>query len=800
MFALFAPNDRDFDRSKQSSENRREKNTFVTLMLSVAAFFAVISLVVSTQISLSLEEMENWNDSPALYDTEGRLFHVRLSRSSEWSLPIPLTDMGKWLPRVAVGIEDRRFYSHPGVDPLALLRAIWQNVTSFRVVSGASTITSQVIRLSLSERVPQKEGGRRRNFATKTREFVQALKLERLMDKDGILEIYLNRASFGGNIRGVQAASLIYFNKPASKLSPGEACLLVGMLKGPSLYRPDKHPTAAKKRRDFVIYLLEQKGVFSREEAKLARLELLPSKWAQLPRRAFHFAEMVLNEPESLRHSENLRSENLHAWNRITTTLNLESQTKLEAILSQAVASLPDTVTVAAGVVDNQTGGLVAWVGNARFGREGQSSWVDCGLAPRSPGSVLKPFAYLAAFDKGLLTPGSLLADSPLAFSGRAPRNFDLTYRGAVTAQVALSDSLNAPAVRVLRMAGQENVLRLMREMGLRLRESSSYYGDSLILGGCEVSLRQVLEAYTALASGGVHRRLSLLKRFLLKEDSKEDLKEDLKGDLKGARLTSAAAAWMVSDILDNKSRLSAFARETLGGTWRVAFKTGTSYGLRDAWTAAWTPDFTVTVWVGKPSGESWPGLVGVKAAAPIALSILRVFSPRSRWYDRPDGLALREVCSLSGCPPTAACLSTRLDWVVEGVTQETPCDIHVIRGGKSALLWPAELATGKLPPTEMKKRPNIVFSSPIAEATYYLAPLAKEQKIPLRVEGALDKVWWYLNGRYIGTSLAGETFFYEFQDGRHRISAADGEGRAAITQFTVVSPGGRTRNTLPLE
>ncbi|MDR2137820.1 MAG: penicillin-binding protein 1C [Synergistaceae bacterium] len=802
MFAPFAPDGRGIEKSRQNPENRRKKNVFVTVTFSAMALLAAVSLVVFTQIPLSLEELEKWEDSPALYDAEGRLFHVRLSRISEWSLPIPLADMGKWLPRIAVGIEDRRFYRHPGVDPLALLRAVWQNVTSFRIVSGASTITSQVIRLSLSERMarqllPRRGGGRRRGFAIKVREFVQALKLERLMSKEKILETYLNRAPFGGNIRGVQAASLIYFDKPASKLSPGEACLLVGMLKGPSLYRPDRHPEAAKKRRDFVIRLLEKRGVFSRDEARLAQLEDIPSRWTQPPWRAFHFAEMVLKGPESPRGFENT--------NRIVTTLNLEFQTKLEALLDQAAASLPEEITAAAGVVDNRTGGLVAWVGNARFGQGrrsqgrrsqggrsqgGRSPWVDCGLAPRSPGSALKPFAYLAAFDKGLLTPGSLLADSPLAFSGRAPRNFDLTYRGAVSARVALSDSLNAPAVRVLRMAGQENVLRLMREMGLRLREPSSHYGDSLILGGCEVTVLQVLEAYTALANGGVHRRLSFLK-----EDMKE--KKDME---EGTRLVSGAAAWMVSDVLDNKSRLSAFARETLGGAWHVAFKTGTSYGLRDAWTAAWTPDFTVAVWIGNPGGDPWPGLVGAEAAAPVALSVLRTFSPQSRWYDRPEGLVLREVCSLSGRPPTAACLSTRLDWAIEGVTQGIPCDIHVIRDGKSALLWPAELAARDSPPSEIKKRPDIVFSSPIAEATYYMAPLAKEQKIPLRVEGALDKVWWYLNGRYIGTSPPGETFFYAFPDGSHRVSAADGKGRTAATQLTVVSPGGRNQDPPPLE
>jgi penicillin-binding protein 1C len=728
------------------------------------------------------------------------LFHARLSGDSEWAFPVPLAEMGKWLPRVAVAVEDKRFYSHPGVDPLALARALWQNAASRRVVSGASTITSQLIRLSVTERAGREEklpgqasarrGARRRNLATKAREFVQALKLERVMGKDAILEAYLNRAPFGGNIRGVQAASLIYFGKPAAQISPGEACLLIGMLKGPSLYRPDRHPEAARRRRDLIIRFLEERGVFSREEAALALLEDLPSRWIQPPLRAFHFAELILDQEFSRVASNADRGP---GGGRVETTLDLEVQTKLEAILGRAVAAMPDTVTAAAGVVDNETGALIAWVGNARFGKGGPGAWVDCGRALRSPGSALKPFAYLAAFEKGVLTPSSLLADSPLAFSGRAPRNFDLTYRGAVSARVALYDSLNAPAVRVLRMAGAENTLRLMRDFGLAgLSEPASHYGDSLILGGCEVSILQMLEAYAALGSEGVHRRLALVKG-----DAERNQREG------GVRLASAAAVWMVSDILDNRSRFSVFTRETLGGSsWHAALKTGTSYGLRDAWAAAWTPAVTVVVWAGAPDGSAWPELVGSQAAAPAALSILRALNGLNgspEWYSVPDGLVLREVCALSGRPPTAACLSTRFDWSIEGVTQSVPCDIHVLRGGRSALLWPPELAGQSRSPAggaksfpEVRREPDIHFVSPISGATYYLAPLASEQKIPLRVEGALERVWWYLNGRFIGTSLPNETFFHAFSDGDHLLSVSDGEGRTAATRLSVVSPGKR--------
>ncbi|MDR2175377.1 MAG: penicillin-binding protein 1C [Synergistaceae bacterium] len=744
-------------------------------------------------IPLPLDWVVNQEASPALFDRKGQLFHMRLSGTSEWSLPVPLAEMGRWLPRVAVAVEDKRFYSHPGVDPLALARALWQNAVSHRVVSGASTITSQLIRLSVTERGAS--GPRRRSLAVKAREFVQALKLERVMGKDAILEAYLNRAPFGGNIRGVQAASLIYFGKPAARISPGEACLLVGMLKGPSLYRPDRRPDAARRRRDFIIRFLEERGVFSREEARAALLEDLPSRWIQPPLRAFHFAEMVLDREIPDRAAGARSSET----GRVETTLDLEAQAKLEAILGRAAAAMPDAVTAAAGVVDNETGSLIAWVGNARFGKGGPNSWVDCGRALRSPGSALKPFAYLAAFEKGVLAPGSLLADSPLAFSGRAPRNFDLTYRGAVSARVALYDSLNAPAVRVLRMAGAENVLRLMRDFGLaNLSEPASHYGDSLILGGCEVSILQMLEACAVLGSEGIHRRIALMK-----SDAERNRREG------GVRLVSAAAVWMVSDILDNRSRLSVFARETLGGSgWHAALKTGTSYGLRDAWAAAWTPAVTVVVWAGDPAGSSWPELVGAQAAAPAALSVLRALlsgpdRPGPAWYSIPEGLVLREVCTLSGRPPTAACLSTRLDWSIEGVTQSVPCDIHVLRGGRSALLWPPELAGNRSPaagtapssaalPSEVRRQPDIRFVSPVSGATYYLAPLAREQKIPLRAEGAQERIWWYLNGRFIGTSLPDETFFHSFPDGDHFLSVSDGDGRTAVTCFSVVSPGKR--------
>ena len=746
------------------------KRFLLTLFTLAAILFSGLWLA----IDLNPGRVTTIFGSTTLYDSEGRLFHVRLSPDSEWQIPIPLEEMGHWLPLVAVNAEDGRFYSHFGIDPLAMARAVWQDLTRGKVVSGASTITSQVIRMAVSERERRK-----RTPLTKIREFIMALKLEQRLTKPEILETYLNLAPFGGNIRGVQAASMMYFGKKASQISPGEACLMIGMLKGPSIYRPDTRPNASRRRRDEIIALMERKGVFTHEEAERAYLEDLPaqkssrgSRFWPLPSRAWHYSELVINQ--NPQHSR-----------KFETTLNLETQTKLEAILRQSLNDFPSDITLSAGVVDNKTAELIAWVGNARFSYgTDASSWVDCGRAPRSPGSTLKPFAYLAAIDEGTLTPSTLLADTSMAFSGRAPRNFDLKYRGAVTARAALSESLNAPAVRVLRSIGGDTVLTLMREAGLRhLTQNAKYYGDSLILGGCDITLLEELEAFTSLASLGVHRNLKLLK------DSAQV----------SERIASEAGCWMVSDMLIYNGELSRFASGTLGRNWRVSLKTGTSYGLRDAWAAAWTPDFTVVVWAGNPDGTSWTGLVGARTAAPVAVKILRVVSPKSGWYDKPEGLVLREVCSLSGKPPTALCPAVKMDWAVDGVSKTFPCDIHTLKSGQRVVKLPAEFSASTSRKNELeivRKYSELKIISPVPGASYFAAPLDSERKIPMKAEGAQGQlIWWYIDGEFAGSSKAESTFFHDIPDGEHIVGVVDEAGRSAKVSVKVFTPGRKTNS-----
>ncbi len=679
------------------------------------------------------------------------MFSVFLSESSEWSIPVPLARMGRWLPLIAMEVEDRRFREHGGVDLGAILRASVQNLRAGRVVSGASTITSQLVRLS---------DPRPRNVRTKAIEFLTALRAERVLSKDAILELYLNRAPFGANIRGVEAAARMYFFKAAAEVSLGEAALLVGMLRGPSVYRPDRNPEAARKRRDSILVSLAARGVISEEQLRLARAEKLPEGSGAMPSRAYHFALHALGSRKE--------------GGTVKTTLDTPIQAMLERNLSVALEALPPGVTAAGAVLDNRTGDILAYVGNARLGSGTAASWVDCADSLRSPGSALKPFAYLAAFERGLLTPSSLLADTPLSFSGQAPRNFDMTYRGPVSARFALANSLNVPAVRVLRAALPQVVLDLLRNCGFRsLVRTTDYYGDSLILGGCEVTLLHMLEGYGTLANLGVHR----YPRFLADESLPERL------------VASEAAAFLVADILKDPGRLLPVHGKRIEREqeW-FAFKTGTSYGHRDAWTAAYTPATTVVVWMGDPTGKAHQELVGLRAATPAIVDILRS-APSSGWYSPPEGVILRTVCSLSGEPPSPPCPGVRKDYALEGISSVHPCTMHVFRDGTPQVLWPAELEDFAFRRSlNLLPRERVTIVSPLPGSRYVLTPLGGEQRVALKAEGARLPVYWFVGGEFVGRQDTPLPRFWTLREGVHIVSLVDRDGRTASATVTAFS------------
>ncbi len=726
----------------------------------------------------------NWPVSPVLLDREGNIVHARLSADEEWCIPVPYEEMGKWMPLILVSVEDQRFYGHCGVDFLALGRATLQNLMAGRVVSGASTITSQLVRIS--------EPGPR-TVGTKIYEFVQALKIDWRLSKREILEYYLNRAPFGGTIRGVEAAARQYFGKRARELSLGEAALLVGMLKGPTVFRPDRNPQAALKRRQMIIRQVAENAGVSEELTELALAEPLPAYRPVMPQRAWHFADLAFLDLPA-------------AGGIVLSTLDMKAQQLLEQTLRERLLPMPAGVTAAGIIVDNETAEILAYVGNARFDPVSRHEWVDCARGRRSPGSTLKPFIYAEAFAAGKLIPASLLADTPIRLGGVAPRNFSLKYRGPVTASSALADSLNAPAVRVARMLGVRRTLELLRQAGFsNLTREDSDYGDSLVLGGGEVTMLELARAYTCLATLGADRPLVLESGDMGSSANPGLARQSLKSarNKPGSRLSSRAAshggyltpesAWLIAETLRNASRLP--LREQIirdRDKLPVAFKTGTSFGLRDAWTAAYSPAYTVVVWFGKADGGADNNLIGLELAAPGAIRLVREMSrirPRGKpWYEEPKGIGHVRVCALSGAAPSPWCNTTIMAENIPAVWRTKPCDMHVLRNNAIIVVWPPELEdfTRKRFATDDLSREAVIIS-PIPGSRYLITPGAPIQSIPLKAEDVTYPVHWYADGLYLGRQdEAGQPLYWTLTPGDTLISLLDAKDRTSSLKISV--------------
>ena len=721
--------------------------------------------------------------SPVVLDAGGTPIYAGLTPQDEWLMPERLSDMGKWLPMVAVGIEDRRFRLHAGVDPLALARAMFQNLRHGRVVSGASTITVQLVRLSRP---------RPRTLYSKAVEFLEAIRLDLAFSKNEILELYLNRAPFGGNLRGVGAASRAYFGKAPDELSLGESATLVALLRGPSVYRPDRNPSLAKARRDFVLDLIFARGLVSEEEVRSAKSEdVKPSKYKP-PRGAPHLSARILagESPERW-------SWGADGFRGVPTTLEPARQRFLEEALALALEDFPEEVTGAGLIMDNKTGAVSAYVGGAREG--GEARYVDHGLARRSSGSTLKPFVYLAACAESGLNPSSMLADTPLALDGEAPRNFDGGYRGPVSAGKALADSLNAPAVRVLRLAGFQASARVLGKAGIRLR-SDRDYGDSLVLGGAETSLVELAEAYGTLARGGYKVVPSY---FPAKDQSGRG--PNASPDLAGSPVVSSgpdsalepslepaldpAASFLVNLSLIDKGRLPPGLPPS-----SAAFKTGTSHGFRDAWMIAWTPDYTVALWLGDPTGKGHGGLSGLSALGAPAVAALSILGPPSPWPGPPAGLERFRACPLSGEPASPDCPGFVWAFRLSRDRRTIPCGLHVRSGSAVVLRWPKELegfmagqvkGQAKAGSSRGLKAQAPRVASPADGTVFRLAP--GMERIPLKSEGAQGVVHWFLDSEHVATSRPGTVPLLTLSEGEHTLAMIDGRGSMAASSFSVL-------------
>lgn len=703
------------------------------------------------------ERLGEYPAAQMLTDRDGRTLRIRLGPADTDSRPVYRPEPEDWIVRAIVSAEDRRFWTHPGLDGAAILRAIRQNTTAFRRVSGASTLSQQVIRLLEP---------RPRNLASKGIEAFRAVQLERTLDKTGILAQYLNRAPFGSNIEGIEAAAARYFGKSTGKLSLAEAALLAGLPQSPSRLRPDRHPERALRRRQYVLDRMMACGEITPREHAAASREPVVLRPEPYPFRAPHFCEVV-PVPASARPAECV----------VRTTLDGELQAAIEEALRRHAASDPGASGAAVVILDARTGDLLALAGSPDYLAPGAGQ-VNAALAPRSAGSTLKPFAYALAMDRGRLGPRTVLADVPSLYKDSEPMNFDASFRGLVSARDALILSLNLPAIGVEQLSGQPRFHQTLLALGLdTLSRPSTHYGLGLVLGNGEVRLLDLANAYACLARGGL---------YLPVRTRDDDPAEPAR------RIFSPEACWLVSEILGGDERAMDATGHTADARLPpMAWKTGTSAGFRDAWTVAYNPEYVVGVWMGNPDGSGSARLIGRSAAAPLVWEIFRRLYPDNDgpWFRRPPGIRSREVCADTGSEPGPHCARRVTEDCIEGVTLREVCSVHQSDGRER---WPSEVAAflrARRAPDAAQGAGDLRITSPAPDSVYRLlsAVSLDSQRLVLdAAQGGEAPLHWFINDRYYGASRPGTPLSWPMERGTIRIVCSDDAGRSDRVRITV--------------
>jgi len=516
---------------------------------------------------------------------DGTLLRAFPVEDGRWRLALSLAGTDPAFIDMLIAYEDRRFRSHGGVDALALLRAAGQAAWNGRVVSGGSTLTMQVARLL--------ENGSTGQWPGKMRQMRVALALERRFTKDQILGLYLLHAPYGGNIEGLRAASLAWFGKDPRRLTPAEAALLVALPQSPEARRPDRHAEAARVARDRVLDHSLRAGLIDGAGAEAARIDPMPRRLRPFPALAPHLAERVVaGAPDRRVHR---------------TTIDPRIQRGAAAALAAAMREAPPQVSGAVVVADHRTGEILALVGSPDHTDTARQGFVDMTQGLRSPGSTLKPLVYAMAFDRGLAHPETLIHDGPVSFGRYAPQNFDGVFRGDVRMREALQVSLNIPVIKLTDALGPARVMAALARAGVKAEVPGGRPGLAVALGGLGVSLQDMTQLYAGLARGGDAVRLT----HLAEEDSEE-----------GAPIVSPTAAWYVGDIL------AGLAPPPGAPARAVAYKTGTSYGHRDAWAIGWDGAHVVGVWLGRADGTPVPGAYGAEVAAPVLFDVFARIKP----------------------------------------------------------------------------------------------------------------------------------------------------------------------------
>ena len=554
--------------------------------------------------------------STVVADRNGELLGARIASDGQWRFP-PRTTTPEKIRQCLVTFEDKHFYHHWGINPLSTGRAIYQNLKNKHIISGGSTLTMQTIRLARNKP---------RTFGEKFIEMILATRLEFRASKEEILSMYISHAPFGGNVVGLDAAAWRYFGHPAEELSWAESAMLAVLPNAPSMIHLSKGRKALLDKRNRLLKQLHEKGTINTSTYELAISEPLPVQPHPLPHIAPHLVSRFYQERNGQ-----------YSLSAINKSLQIQIESLAERWSNEFSKS--DIRNLAILVIDIETNQVIAYCGNVHFEQKQTGNQVDVIQAPRSTGSILKPFLYYAMLQEGSLLPQMLLPDIPININGFTPQNFSLQFEGAVPASKALARSLNIPAVTMLQKYGVPKFYSFLKQIGLKtLNRPVSHYGLSLILGGAEATLWDITNAYANMGR-------SLLK---LPQSTCDILLSD--ETTQTTDLFQPGAVWQTFDALIEVNRPEEIDWKSIPSMHPVAWKTGTSYGFRDAWAVGVTPRYAVGVWVGNATGEGKPGLVGARTAGPVLFDIFNLLPSSPKWFERPSGIFVEsEICRQSG-------------------------------------------------------------------------------------------------------------------------------------------------------
>ena len=785
--------------SKHTRKGRRRRRRLLIAfaILSIGYYFCLPRMLFDKPLS------------QVVVDREGRLLGARIAADGQWRFPANDSVPHKFAECI-ITFEDKRFRGHIGIDPLAIARAIRLNVRSGDVVSGGSTLSQQVIRLSRDN--PS------RTYLEKIWEMILATRLELRYSKDEILALYASFAPFGGNVVGLDAAAWKYYGRPASQLSWAESATLAVLPNAPSLIHPGRNRDALRRKRDFLLDKLAEAGILDSESAGLAKLEQLPERPLPLPDLSPHL-------------TARLRSDFPGKKSITRTSLDADLQGRVNHIVEQHHRRLaPNGIHNAAVLVlDVESGAVRAYVGNTSGDNPDHGQAVDVVPAPRSTGSILKPFLYASMLDEGLILPRSLVPDVPSQYGGYMPKNYYPTYDGLVPADEALARSLNVPAVRMLEEYGVARFKQKLQSLGLTtLYRPASEYGLTLILGGAEASLWDLAGAYAGMARS-LERHYANRGRAASNAFRPPEFlfqKETVQADWTETPVLSTAAVWHAFNAMVELNRPEAESGwRSFASTRRLAWKTGTSFGFRDAWAIGCNPQYVVAVWVGNADGEGRPGIIGVEAAAPLMFDVFNTLPAARNWFGEPvDNMVFLPTCSQSGFRAGRFCPKRDTFWVPEAGERTRACPWH--RPVRLDSTRSFRINDRCYPPFAGKE--DTFFVIPPLEESYYrkktptFRPLpdwfpgcevqqdeamsivypkyGSKVYVPLEISGKPGRVvleaahrdpkatiFWHLDDVYVGKTEGEHLLELKPEPGRHVLSIVDESGKRVSREFVVL-------------